>query len=684
MNPEINILSLKVESSAIQKNAPNFCPSTWPPANDFPIVINGDGDVISRYGDQIWIFTPWAKKITSINFGDGQKITKAPNISPENSYFFRQVVAWWLYGPGKTITATAIVRRFEILRSMFVFCSKQNILVTDLSRYPRVTEGLTEELTPSSASYALTLLHDLWEQREGLGFVILDSGTLQKLADSILRHEKEQTPYIPPRIWLYQVNRLRACLDDFITHKQSIIDCFNFCLNAYAKNAGSLSDACRLNIPPTRRPFFTGYERVTGERTGAEFHGHFIDTATRFGIDELLSRWVGLPTKAGVKVLSIYFNLIKFVGTAYILNFSMMRIDEGESLRADCLSIEHDKITGEDIYILEGPTTKTIEDDDARWITSPSAAIAIEAMSCVARLRMTAAEANPDTPTTEDDVRNPFLVVRAYEPWRAKSDYIHYPLSTRPTIQSYASLAKRYSLLFDTTELCITQEDIQVARLINPTLNPEEFEVGKVWNLAWHQLRRTGAVNMSASGIVGDASVQYQLKHATRGMTRYYGQGFYHLDINLNNEARTEYIKTMYEVIAKEFSLLQSPRFVSPHGDKRKEQLLSLVSEKDHKELVKAAKAGKLAYRDHLLGGCTKVGPCPYGGVDNIARCGGGDGKPACGELLLDKTKAPKIRKLHSNISDRLKRAPEGSPLQESLQAQLRATENALNVLESD
>lgn len=185
---------------------------------------------------------------------------------------------------------------------------------------------------------------------------------------------------------------------------------------------------------------------------------------------------------------------------------------------------------------------------------------------------------------------------------------------------------------------------------------------------------------MQASGIVSDASLQYQLKHASRAMTLYYGRGMSR--VGLNEKARNEFIQTMYEVLALEIEALRSDRFVSPHGPGRKDELLNnLISSPENKKLIAAAKAGKISYRAILLGGCMKIGPCPYGGVDNIARCAGGDGKAPCINALFDRKKVPAIRELGQIIDSRLYEAPKDSPLRDSLQAQKRSVENTLKLL---
>lgn len=322
-----------------------------------------------------------------------------------------------------------------------------------------------------------------------------------------------------------------------------------------------------------------------------------------------------------------------------------------------------------------------MKDNDACWIVAPSVSLAVEAMSFVSRLRMIPAAANPDVPTTDDDLKNPYLIIRPYEPWRAKSASISDPFGIRPSQIHYGSYVKRYPKLFSLQELTITTEDLEVAVKLTPTLDPVEYAVGKLWPSAWHQLRRTGVVNMLASGLVSDASLQYQLKHVSRIMTRYYGRGYYNIGFALNGEAHSEFIREMYNAVAREFLELQNDRFVSPHGPKRKDQILRLITEKNHSQLVAAAKAGKLAYRPTILGACTSIEPCPFGGIDCVVQCAGGNGKAACKDAIYDRQTIHKIMVLKNDAATRLATAPAGSPLKEALQYQLSALENVINVI---
>lgn len=682
MSVNIAHLGLGIDSQLVTPTASNYRPPSWPPPNDFPIVIDESGKVVSRYGDSKWKFWPWALKSITLGFGDGHQRAGASCISPRNADLLRQVAAWWMYGPQAVREPASLKLRFGIIRSLFVLCSRENIEASDISRFPQVADKLPGECRASQMGYFLRLLHTLYEQRDQIGFVLLDREGLSRFEAASPAYVRRQTPYIPSRIWAYQVNRLRAFLDDYQVHRQAIEECYRFCLDSYAHNAGSLTAACRDGLDRSRNPFIVN-DVLTGARTGAVFHGPFSETARRFGIEDLLKRWVLSADESngdrryGIRALSTYFSMAGYVGMAYLLNFSMMRIEEGWSLRADCLEVEHDERFGP-IYLLRGPTTKTIQDSDARWVVSPSAQIAVEVMSSVAGLRMIAAEANPDVPTSSEHVRNPYLVVRAYEPW-TQTQASCSPMDVRPQFVYYSQFSINWPNLFEEKELMITDEDLRIARLITPTLDAKTFRVGNVWPLAYHQLRRTGTVNMQGSGLVSDASLQYQLKHASRAMSLYYGQGYSR--VRLSETAKNEYIRTMYEVIGKQISQLFSNRFVSPHGAKRKDQILEPVDPKDSKRLVAAAKEGKVSWRETLLGGCTKIGPCEYGGVDNIARCGGGDGKAPCVDALFDREKAPAMQQLKRVIECRLVEASEPSPYRASLEAQQRAVDNALNVI---
>lgn len=672
MSPAL-LMTLAINSRTISPTSANYHLPNWPPSPDFPIVINESGTIISRFEDSRWDISCWTNKSLVVNFGDGAQRKNVPSISTENSDLLRMIAAWLLWGPRGTMMASTFARQIMMLRPLFIHCSRINISADTLDRFPEAIDTLAPLIQPVSVAEFLRILHLLYEHRDQLGFYILSPASLRRLAASLPQHRRRQTAYIPPRIWLYQVLRLREFLDDFHAHREKIEACYEHCMNAYLSDSETRE---KRKYPSNEGSLFKTKGFYASAFSGNFSYGSFEKTAENFEIDDLLKKWCTLG-KHGliISTLSRYLRMVLEVGCAYILNFSLMRIDECWSLRCDCYVTEEDKDFGT-MHLLRGSTKKTIKDDDALWITAPSTSLAVDAMSTVSKMRLRTISKYTDIGFNSESSRNPYLALPAVEPWSTKARGID-DFSKRQNYPNYSAVIQECPKLFDMDQLRITDDDLNIARLVTPDLNGYQYKVGEIWPLAWHQLRRTGAVNMQASGLVSDPSIQYQLKHVTRAMALYYGQGFSH--IKLNEAAKTEYIRTMYEVQGIEISLLFTNRVVSPYGPSHKDEILQLVSTKDSAALTKASKEGVVSWRETLLGGCTKRGPCTYGGIDNIIRCGGGDGRSPCVHALFDREKIVKMEKLKSLLSLRIESAKRNSPYADSLAAQKLAVENALD-----
>lgn len=674
-------LALGIESSVVTKNSVNYRLNSWPPEPDFPIVVDAESNVISRYKDEIWYLWPWSKSNLSFNFRK-TSLAGISEIDETNANLLKAIAAWWLYGHGSLGSPTTFTRYLSALKPLFAACSAEGISADELRKFPRVINSIITATPASSAPRVCYLLHSLSNWKSEIGFEILPPSEITRLAGAFDPITKSQTPYIPPRIWSYQVERLHECLTDFRAHKEQLTSCFEACVSAYTAHYGSFEKAFIHSKKRTRSaPPFTFAKRYQ-DNPEARLAQSFKMLADRFGITKLLSKWVisqGSDKEIFIGSLSRYFTLINYVGLAYIMNFSMMRIGEAWRLRSDCLQIEKDSILGE-IFILQGHTQKTIEDCDARWITSRSVQVAVEAMRVVGQLRMTCAIADPAIDIPDEFIKNPWLAVRNYEPWSAANNVIGSE-SIRLGYPAYTELTDNFDRLFDISAITITEEDIRIARDITIGLDEQRYRVGSPWKFAWHQLRRTGAVNMQGSAYVSTPSMQYQLKHATRVMSLYYGRGY--SSSRMNQSVRQEYVKTMYEMLARELAQVGTQRFASPYGDSRKEAIIGKIRALSLKEISDGLQKGMFSWRPTVLGGCTKRGPCPYGGVDNIAHCGGGEGLGACADAVFDTTKGESLLNLLVDINSRLEASPNESPLHQSLKSQQKALENVLNVIQT-
>jgi hypothetical protein len=668
MHAKYERMALGIDLPYVNSKSPNYRLSSWPPHDNFPVIINKDGAITSYYGDDIWDLSPWAGRSLRLNFTTYNR--GKSRLSKSSTRMAKLVCAWWLWGPRPVTNAGTLKARFTHLFPIFKFCSEENIDVNTLHRNPEITDKLQSVFSPSHAEGALIHLHNLFEQRSDFGHVILNRECLRRLSSAIPNHEASQTAYIPPRIWLYQVNRLREFLDDYTEIKDSIGACYQECISLYEKKFGSI-DALYMN------------NRLSRDLDGSGFNknfGKFSDLARQHNILHYIKKWIvgeRCPDdKCIISNLGSFMTLASKVGAAYLLNFSLMRVEEAWRLRSDCLEIENDDQLGP-IYMLRGITTKTMHDPDARWITSPSAKVATEVLAHVAQLRMSTAVKRSGISVPADHQSNPLHHIRQYEPW-SRGNGMDKQFSVRPSYSSYLAVLKSYPRLFEKNSITITEADLEYARLLTPSLG-SNYQVGVVWPFSWHQLRRTGAVNMQASGLVSDSSLQYQLKHVTRAMSLYYARGF--SKVKLDGVAYATYIKVMYEIIGMELARLFTPRFVSPHGDERKSQILNIVTVAEANQLALAAKKGTLSWRETLAGGCVKRGNCSLGGADTLVHCGGGHGKGACVDALYDQDRVPQLIELNDILDERLSDAPLNSPYRESLLLQKAATSNVLDTL---
>ncbi|MCU1051129.1 hypothetical protein JAK50_11460 [Stenotrophomonas maltophilia] len=671
MKGEAPILGLQINSPLVTPSTANFRPPYWPPPSDFPVVIDAEGVVISVYGDVAWNLAPWAGKTCSVPFGDGGR--RGAAVSGKNADLLRQIAAWWLWGASAIQSAVTLKVRVSQIRQLAAVCSEQGILMSELTRFPKVIDKIATSIRASDGHLMIGLLHRLLAHRDALGFVILDEVGIRRLASRIPDHHRVQTAYIPPRIWAYQLNRLRELLDDYLSLKDKVSACFAYSLEAYRANAGSWEALFDERWSRSSRPFVSA--KSATQRAGRlRSYGPFRDTARRFGIDGLLKRWVDDDSISGFSEL---LNMVREAGLAYVLNFSLMRVDEGAQLRAGCYSIERDALN-QDIHMLSSATSKTQQDANACWICSPSVSVAIEAMTHVALLRLGVAERNPHRRFRKHDRTRPWLWSSGTEPWARGNE----SKGERGNVPDYAAIIGRRSKMFDPEKIRITQADLDVARAMTFGLDPSRFAIGNVWPFAWHQLRRTGVCNMLASGLVSESSLRYQLKHLTVVMTRYYGQNYFRIKSNLNEEAGGFFLKEMYAKVAREVAELAGDQFISPHGEKRKDQILKPITESDHKTLVKAAKAGTVSYRETLLGGCTQA-TCIYGGVTNIAACMGtaDDSRKACQHLIINKDRQSLLTKLIADFDRQLGQTSSTAPMGQSLVRNRDAAKEAIDVI---
>lgn len=248
-------LGLAIKSPIITPSSQCFRPPSWPPPRDWVVVEDSLGNPVSRWGDSYWRLDPWVNKPLGLNFGDGP-VFNTSSIDSANADILRLLVTWRIWGMrGVRNVRTLISNFYSPIRNIIALCSRQGILASDLVRFPAVIDLIPSVLAPSAFEKVIAELYRLLDARQTLGFVILDHHAIKKISTANPNHQSKQTPYIPPRIWNYQINRLEECLNDFMEHREKIEKCFEFVLDAYAHNYGSLTNALMTMGTNSRVPF---------------------------------------------------------------------------------------------------------------------------------------------------------------------------------------------------------------------------------------------------------------------------------------------------------------------------------------------------------------------------------------------------------------------------------------------
>lgn len=671
MSINLSHFGLGIQTSSVGPTARSFRPPSWPPPKDWVCIEDRNGNPVSRYCDPVWDFTPWAGKKISFAFGDGPKReARSPVIDPANAEILRQLVTWRAWGPRAAPAARRLVQLATHYRQIIQICSDNKILASDLWRYPVVIDQIAQTLAPSGYDKVVAELDRLRDARDFLGFELLDAAGIKRLKAAQPDHRKEQTAYIPPRIWNYVVKRAAECTQDYLAHQAQIEECFAFCVNAYVQN-DAVARRERTGTSHSN-PFQTPPPAYSGVRSAITYFGHFGDTAQRLGIKEVLERWVGGID--GVRAFTTYFQLVRYAALADVAAFTLMRIDEATNIRWNCLTWHDDPVFGR-TPLIQAETTKTDPDDQGLWITSPSVESAIQALQSIAKMRHSCVG-------EWSEESNPALITASLEPWgggKASTNQI----GVKPSIPSLGSVVSAYQNLFDLAELAITADDLKIAKAVCPNLNAEQFQVGMPWPLAWHQFRRTGAVNMFASGAISDSSMQLQMKHLTRWQPLYYGRG--NTALHLNDSARVLLVNAQYEAMGRHLAEVHTDRFVSPYGEDHKARLLApanggepvnLLGEGDAQHYEKAARKHQMNFRATVLGGCMKNGQCDGDCISSVGDCAGGDGEAPCINVLFDRSRVAANQKRLEGVMKQLGMTTLDSPRYRFLEQEKRGLEN--------
>lgn len=659
-------LRFVLRSPLITSESPLYRTVSFPPPDNWVMSVDEGGGDLSLFCDDFWDYRAFERSAT-FNY-------KRIQVSDANVQFIKQAMFLVLYHPrlfpGKIRSSTYC---FHCLVKIAKVCDQQRILIIDLPKHPLVHRDISEALQGSRYKIYISFLHKLRLHGNELGFEIVDERALAYLVSRQKSWEPIQTPYIPPRIWSYQINRLNECLDDFLAHETAIENAFSWIWNAYEHNSIAIPKFENYQSPFSQRQLYKN-RRIL-------FDGNFNDFLTEYKLLDLFDKWMGTERTRSLARFASYLNMVRDAALLYIMNFSLQRLSEVQSLRSDCFLIEHDERLGE-IAIIVGETTKTDPDDDARWVVPKTVKKAVGVATTIAELRMRYLKENlPASKTIKASIP---LSLAATEPWAfsLKNQYRNAE-GEAVTHLRFGPFIDTFPHVLNHQAITITEDDWKIAVSMTPNLSRKGgFEIGMPWPFATHQLRRTTNVNMFSSAMVSDSSLQWAMKHLGRNMTLYYGRN--HTNLRLNSDAETAVIIESYNMIYRQLIdvVTDNVEYIRPHERELiSSDIINLVDASEERQLMSLIKQGSIGCRRTLLGYCMKAGSCEYGGIESVAQCVVSDGGGICADAIFERKNAGKLEQLKIAHKKQMELLAPSDPRHKALKQEVFAIDVYINVI---
>jgi len=224
-------LKFLYKTTLVSANSKIYRPPCFPPPDDWAVSVDQFGNDLSFYGDNKWDFSAFG--YAGYNFGK-------QGLNQINLSLVKQAMIFVLYHPnffpGSYQSAKT---HFQLLVKIAKVCSLNNIALNELFRFPKIFNDISQSIQCSKTGEYISYLHKFLVHSEELGFVIADKKLIGHLVCNIKEKQPVQTPYIPPRIFSYQLKRVNDCIDDFLNHQNEIKNAFNWILDAYRKNTAA-------------------------------------------------------------------------------------------------------------------------------------------------------------------------------------------------------------------------------------------------------------------------------------------------------------------------------------------------------------------------------------------------------------------------------------------------------------
>lgn len=568
------------------------------PCNSYVISRNGNGDILSTYGDDTWDLRPYRLAGES-----GAAKIHLHKIHSSKRDEIRWLIFLVMYtannGRSSGLSVSSIMNYIKLLRNLATYSVLQKIEIRNIFSIENEAKKYLQFLsTRNLISCFSSLTCHLLEAGEKItGYQVLKDA-ISSLIDKKLSSIKpdEQHPVIPPRILSELIGELNVFIgniylnlpniDSFL---RAITNCDNF---ARCESLHSLRKIPKSSRPPS-----------------------FNQAAKQYGLDKLFQRYYvnNLPS------FSRFICRIQHACKIYFHIYSGMRNSEMLSLKAGALT--EIKTSAGSTFRFEGETSKLIgQRKKASWVTSREVVDPYQIANTIAiRIGKHAGIKVKKIPLF---ISAGYLGLSAGKIMDIENIKVN--LSSIKSQECYDHL--------DCGKFFIEEEDFNFLHKIDPFRawsESSEFNLGKIWRFTTHQLRRSLAYYISQSALVSLPTLKKQLKHLNREMTVYYCQSNSTSDdfsesghifkLLQDTKPDADVVAYLDQVVSTNDSLYGCHgKFIEKNITPKD---VAIYSQLNRNDLKKQFLNGEISYKETALGACTALGPCVKRAMREISGC---------------------------------------------------------------
>ena len=549
------------------------------PDDNFVISRNKNGETISVYGDLSWDRTPYSPNRRNswlrFPFWELKSMDSLQTSLNQDAKWIMFMIMW--YRSGMPLSHASLQKHCWCLQSLSNYCYSKNIKFIDFFHNIKEIEEFSNYPTVQSHLKSLSaIILELRKVPYKISGYNIDSPkkiAFLKEKLSIQYKNIKQTVPVPTRIYSELISNINKEIADFLNISDKLFVLINKCLEStsYAKDKNLFLKFLKEN----------SLEEY--------FHKNNLYLNIQ-GLSSLISS-VQVLTKLQIHI------------------FTGMRDAEVDNLPYNCLN----KVVANGVshYLINGYTTKFNHGlrKEARWVTSNEGFKAIEIAKKIADVIYSYLKVEDKS---ED---KPLFISTGYLPFSPRKLNYENLFPTDFRLSRYPFLLKKIAPIIEEQDI-IELENIDIHRAWRTEV---DYQIGKNWPIRTHQLRRSLALYAQRTGLVALPSLRRQLKHVTDEMSMYYSKGSSYAK-NLINQDKEHFgnewqesqpVSSALSYIAN--VLLSEEKLVGGHGhwvEHRLKNNKNTVIMESREETIKRFKKGEMAYKETLLGGCTKIGSC--------------------------------------------------------------------------